>query len=79
MSQRQPSTVDWATIVARQLQNLQCLKDQQEQLLQRIERGVDAPGTGKGTVIVALGPPRPPVLLDARIGVMSLYNPPWLM
>ena len=44
---------------------------QQEQLLQRVDRGVDRAGAGEGAVVIALGPARAAVLLDARESVIG--------
>ena len=44
---------------------------QQEQLLQRVERGVHRTRAGKRSVIIALRPPRPAMLVDAREGVIG--------
>ena len=38
--------------------------------MQRVERGVDRTGTGKGTIVIPLGPTRAAMLLDARISVI---------
>jgi len=44
---------------------------QQEQLLQRVERRVDAARAGKRAVVIALCPPRTAMFLNARKGVIG--------